>query len=209
MKEETSSFSKPANTGSGYATPTRTDNSDGNFGGGNANIGVPSSRTFGRVQPTTGDTISNGGSGGQQRALTVQVDTETSRNALRVARETHDISASTMDRLADQGEQIDRIERDVENIHGNLDKADRLLRGIESFGGAIVNSMTKDKTKGARPDWQPTDRTIVVEAKKLANLDIEILFKHNNDDLSPAVFRLAHDNFQVWDEGMKKSIKRM
>jgi len=206
-KEETSlSFSKPTNAGAGYATPTK-NSDDGNFGGGNVNIGVPSSRTFGKAQTTSGDSNLSNGSGGQQRALTVEVDTATSRNALRIARETHDISASTLDRIADQGEQIDRIERDVENIHSNLDKADRLLRGIESFGGAIVNSMTKDKTKGAKPDWQPTDRTIVVEAKKLPNLDVEILFKHTNDNLSSAVFRLAHDNFQVWEEGMKKVIK--
>jgi len=62
-------------------------------------------------------------------------------------------------------EQIDRIERDVENIHANLDKGDRLMRylrtslsrgpvphpdlpprlahrGIESFGGYLKNKFS-------------------------------------------------------------------
>ncbi len=67
-------------------------------------------------------------------------------------------------------EQIDRIERDIELIHANLDRGDRLIRcvlsfflsffdllqiecsysprGIESFGGYLQNKFTSADIKG-------------------------------------------------------------
>lgn len=56
-------------------------------------------------------------------------------------------------------EQIDRVENNVESIHANLDKSNRLLRGIESFPGAVVNSLTKDKT--GREPTEVKDRTVI------------------------------------------------
>lgn len=52
---------------------------------------------------------------------------------------------------------IDLIERDVEHIHNNLDKADRLVRGIESFGGSVQNAFSSQK-KGKEMSY--VDRTV-------------------------------------------------
>lgn len=50
------------------------------------------------------------------------------------------------------------IERDVENIHNNMDKADRLMRGIESVGGSLANALTSEKKTGK--DVKYVDRTV-------------------------------------------------
>lgn len=42
-------------------------------------------------------------------------------------------------------ETLDRIESNLNNIHYNLDKSDRLLRGIESLPAYIGNAMKKKK----------------------------------------------------------------
>eukprot|EP00026_Physarum_polycephalum_P012739 Phypoly_transcript_13068.p1 GENE.Phypoly_transcript_13068~~Phypoly_transcript_13068.p1 ORF type:complete len:299 (+),score=46.60 Phypoly_transcript_13068:71-967(+) len=94
----------------------------------------------------------------QQQQQQVKVDVETSRNALRIAMETRDIGAATMSELSYQAEVIDLIERDVENIHNNLDKANRLVRGIESVGGTIANAFSSEKKTGR--DVQFVDRTV-------------------------------------------------
>lgn len=50
------------------------------------------------------------------------------------------------------------IERDVENIHNNLDKANRLVRGIESVGGSLANTFSSEKHTGR--DVHFKDRTV-------------------------------------------------
>lgn len=113
---------------------------------------------------------SHGESQLQQQKVQVKVDVESTRNALRLANESRNIGAATLTELTIQAgcqhsisltttEQIDRIERDVESIHANLDTSNRLLRGIESIPGALANKFTKGPTGTTLPPG-PIDRTV-------------------------------------------------
>jgi len=134
------------------------------------------------------------------------VDTKTSENALRLALEAREMGVDTITELELQAgtlqfpttfslrthssplwpyfaEQIDRIESDVENIHTNLDKGDRLLRfvnfppslpshrlptdllkirGVESFGGYLKNKFSNPT------QIHGTSRAVERKASKLA-----------------------------------------
>jgi len=99
-----------------------------------------------------------------------------------------------MNELSYQAEVIDLIERDVENIHNNMDKANRLVRGIESVGGSIANALSNEKKSGR--DVNFADRTLV-STRIDTPVDIQILWKLSNDDLVPAILRFTADKFVV------------
>lgn len=69
-------------------------------------------------------------------------------------------NAASPCRLAQQAEQLDRIEYNMDNINANLDKSERHLRGIHSIGGALKNHYTEDKTKNNTPVFVKQDRTV-------------------------------------------------
>jgi hypothetical protein len=68
-------------------------------------------------------------------------------------------------------ETIDRIEANVESIHANLEKADKLIRGMESLPAYIGQKFRK---KGAKPPpvVDPPDRTVRLSFFLSANLHI-------------------------------------
>jgi len=140
----------------------------------------------------------------QQQQLPPAVDTQTSRNALRVAMQTREIGAATMNELSYQAEVIDIIERDVENIHNNLDKANRLVRGMESIGGSISNAFTNEKKTGR--DVNFVDRTLVSKRVDMP-ADVIILWKLSNDSLVPALLRFTGDHVTAIDTAPKKTEK--
>ncbi len=74
-------------------------------------------------------------------------------------------------------EQIDRIENNVEKIHSDLDKSNKILKGIESLPGAFSNAMSS-KDKG--PNFEYRDRTLEIKYKEQV-VDYEILEKLSND----------------------------
>jgi len=78
------------------------------------------------------------GNGQQQQ---VRLNTEATRQALSLVNETVSMSAATLQEVQRQAEQLDRIERNVDNIHANLDKSDRLLRGMESIPAYFGNKV--------------------------------------------------------------------
>jgi hypothetical protein len=118
------------------------------------------------------------------------VDTDSSKNALRLASQARDMGTATLAELTIQAgfptffllfflflEQIDRIENNVEKIHSELDKSNKLLRGIESLPGAISNAMSKD-SKGYTAEYK--DRTLEIKYKEQV-VDYDILEKLPND----------------------------
>jgi GRAM domain len=152
-----------------------------------------------------------GGPGGgffqtQKRA---QVDTDTSAQALRTALEAREMGVDTLHELSRQAEVIDRIEHDVQNIHANLDKGDRVLRGLETFGGGMKNVFTRDNTHKNNPVFNRLERTLHLKARVPEVIDVNILLKHDDDSLSPAVLRFHPDTFEVVDAASSKPIKAM
>jgi hypothetical protein len=137
----------------------------------------------------------------QQVQTTMKLDTQSTKNALRIASQARDMGTSTLTELTLQAEQLDRIENNVEQIHSNLDRSNRILRGIESFGGAISNSVTKDTTSNFVPG-QFKDRTLEIK-KDIPPLDFNILEKLNNDHLQPAIMRFTIDRLIILDSEKK------
>lgn len=87
-----------------------------------------------------------------------KVDTQSTKEALRLAQESLQIGSGTLQTLAVQAEQLDRIENTVEMMHAKLDKTDRLLRGIESLPAYIGQAMKKAKPR--RVKWIQADRSV-------------------------------------------------
>jgi len=138
----------------------------------------------------------------QQGRVSVKVDTESTKMALRLVNETRETGISTLNELSLQAEIIDNMENNLDNIHSNLDRSDKLLKGIESWGGAISNSFDKDfKKKGGPVDGKgdPIDRTLQVRKREEPALDIDILEKLSNDSLVPAYIQLGADKFLILD----------
>eukprot|EP01113_Clastostelium_recurvatum_P035821 TRINITY_DN5030_c0_g1_i3.p1 TRINITY_DN5030_c0_g1~~TRINITY_DN5030_c0_g1_i3.p1 ORF type:complete len:526 (-),score=113.14 TRINITY_DN5030_c0_g1_i3:54-1580(-) len=159
--------------------------------------------TYGSSRGSSGSYGSTDGV--QEQTSTVKVDTTSTRNALRLAYEAREIGTATMSELSYQAEVIDLIERDVERVHANLDKSDRLLRGIESVGGGLKNALSSEK-KGK--DMQYIDRTLVV-TKEDVPVDVDILWKQPNDMLVPALMRLYKDKFVCVNAASKQPEKDM
>jgi len=124
----------------------------------------------------------------------------TGENALRLAYETREIGIDTIEELERQAEQIDRIERGVENIHSNLDKGDRMIRGIEGLGGHFLNQVTTQK-KREMPTFQ--ERKIEWAKKRPQKLDIPILEKLSNDSLTPGILRFEDSQFSALTENSR------
>lgn len=70
---------------------------------------------------------------------------ESLETALRVTKETEEIAASTCLELKKQGEVIDRIEDKSYQIADNIDKSERIVKGMSGFFGRVKNFFTKPK----------------------------------------------------------------
>eukprot|EP00005_Dracoamoeba_jomungandri_P001206 CAMPEP_0174250716 /NCGR_PEP_ID=MMETSP0439-20130205/801_1 /TAXON_ID=0 /ORGANISM="Stereomyxa ramosa, Strain Chinc5" /LENGTH=503 /DNA_ID=CAMNT_0015330857 /DNA_START=27 /DNA_END=1534 /DNA_ORIENTATION=+ len=190
--------------------------SPSNFGGQNQS---PQGGNWGNQQGThsSGHTqsVDTGGGGwggggwgwGQSQQLTARdVDTQTSENALRIAHDTLAMGIDTMDELEYQAEQIDRIESRVENIHYNLNRGERHLRGIESLGGHFINTISSDKKKG-KPTYLHQDRMVAWAKSRPDTLDIPILLKMKDDSLHPASLCFRDTHFYCLKKGEKSPKK--
>eukprot|EP01097_Dermamoeba_algensis_P003008 TRINITY_DN2212_c0_g1_i1.p1 TRINITY_DN2212_c0_g1~~TRINITY_DN2212_c0_g1_i1.p1 ORF type:complete len:473 (+),score=122.95 TRINITY_DN2212_c0_g1_i1:216-1634(+) len=145
--------------------------------------------------------------GGQKQTQKVKVDTEASKNALKVALQIREMGTETLVKLQEQGEQIDKIEHSLENINNRLDKTDRLLVSLESLPGAIYNALTEDKTKGPTA-FVPGDRPLGFKPR-LPPVDIQILLKHANDNLTAAVLRAGPEVFSCMESESLKPYRDM
>eukprot|EP01088_Endostelium_zonatum_P021241 TRINITY_DN826_c2_g1_i1.p1 TRINITY_DN826_c2_g1~~TRINITY_DN826_c2_g1_i1.p1 ORF type:complete len:529 (-),score=137.71 TRINITY_DN826_c2_g1_i1:177-1763(-) len=131
------------------------------------------------------------------------VDTKASRLALQKAREARGLGVESLEMLADQAEQIDRIEDKVGNINYNLDKSDRLIRGMEGIGGVIKNQFSSGPV---RKTTGKVDHTIVIPEKRIAKITVDILIKHSNDNLTPG--KLVFDQETFWTLNNKNQIDK-
>ena len=144
---------------------------------------------------------------GQQQEQVLAVDTQTSAAALRTAIELREMGTETLQELSRQGEVIDQISNTVENIHVNMDRGDRILRGLESFGGGLKNTFTKDQTKGKNIVYERIQRTIHLKSRMPEMVDVTILLKKSDDSLSPVVLRFLTDHFECYDSTKQQVIK--
>jgi hypothetical protein len=107
------------------------------------------------------------------------------------------LGAETLSELENQARVIDNIENTLENIHGQMDKAERLLRGIDSLPAYIGNSLNKKKDK-VRPKITE-DRTVEVMKRVTPPMEIEILCKNVDCSFRLSLLSLSEDGFQCLD----------
>jgi hypothetical protein len=136
-----------------------------------------------------------------------QVDVETSKRALALANEIYQTSSESLVELAQQGETLDRIESNLNNIHYNLDKSDKLLRGIESLPAYIGNSLKKKK-RPPPPAPVKNDHSINIKKAPTPPMDIEILCKNKDDSFSQALLRLYDTEFSCIDPDTGRLLPR-
>eukprot|EP00735_Rhodelphis_limneticus_P010550 TRINITY_DN3314_c0_g1::TRINITY_DN3314_c0_g1_i1::g.31020::m.31020 TRINITY_DN3314_c0_g1::TRINITY_DN3314_c0_g1_i1::g.31020 ORF type:complete len:361 (-),score=55.12,sp/P83351/SNA29_CAEEL/26.11/7e-11,SNARE/PF05739.14/0.11,SNARE/PF05739.14/5.6e-12,PH/PF00169.24/9.6e-09,V-SNARE_C/PF12352.3/3.5e-06,V-SNARE_C/PF12352.3/2.1e+02,PH_11/PF15413.1/8.7e-05,PH_11/PF15413.1/1.8e+03,PH_8/PF15409.1/0.034,PH_8/PF15409.1/3.6e+03,Sec20/PF03908.8/1.9e+03,Sec20/PF03908.8/0.012,Sec20/PF03908.8/5.1e+02,Peripla_BP_2/PF01 len=82
----------------------------------------------------------------EQQVQMLKEDNKASlQRSLQLTSQMKQTGASTLAQLESQTEQIESIQDTVANIHGNMHRADRLMRGIESIAGSVKNKFTKNK----------------------------------------------------------------
>jgi len=137
-----------------------------------------------------------------QTQMNVQVNTDTAKRALIMLQETQQMGENTLVELGMQAEQIDRVESMVENIHENMNKTDKLLRGIESLPAYIGNSIFRKKEPSPRVVGSK-DRTITVIKGVAPPMEIEILCKKKDCSFQLGILSLGEDGFQFLDPNTK------
>eukprot|EP01127_Copromyxa_protea_P002557 TRINITY_DN1245_c0_g1_i2.p1 TRINITY_DN1245_c0_g1~~TRINITY_DN1245_c0_g1_i2.p1 ORF type:complete len:455 (-),score=67.76 TRINITY_DN1245_c0_g1_i2:108-1472(-) len=126
------------------------------------------------------------------RREVVNVDVSAAREARKLAVEAEEGANNLLVTLAEQAEQIDRIEGSLDRVHFKMDKAERLLRDIESLPAYIGSAIYTKANK--RQIHEPRDRKIAVMKGKSPPIDIEILCKMPDDSLVPAILALDEDS---------------
>jgi len=120
-----------------------------------------------------------------------KVETQLSKEALRLMTETTNMGSNVLVSLQTQQEQLDRIEEGVDNIHNNLDKTKEYIKSIKSLPHYIGNSL---KNRKKRITAEPIDRT---RSKNLLN--VEILCKMPDDSFSVGVLLFDENEFSCID----------
>jgi len=89
------------------------------------------------------------------------------KRMIRLTDETQQVANGTLARLDEQGEQIRRMQDDVDTMEQNFDKADRELKTIGSLWGQIGNSMSSYKQK----DRETNAKIDKVQGKEITKRD--------------------------------------
>ena len=130
-----------------------------------------------------------------------EVDTRSGAIAVQNVLEARRMGYETLQMLKDQAEQVDRMTHTARNIHANLDKSERILRGLTSFGGGLKNLLSRDRTRHNNPAFHFMEHTIHLREKVPDIIEISILLKHPDDTLSPAVLSFQPEFFEVREPG--------
>ena len=73
-------------------------------------------------------------------------------------------------------EQLDRIERNVLETENNLDRGDRILDGMSSFGGQLKNLVTPDRYKNKYGAYEGQDRTVSLSHEAITRQPVFIRY---------------------------------
>ncbi|GFY41870.1 synaptosomal-associated protein 25 [Trichonephila inaurata madagascariensis] len=116
---------------------------------------------------------------------------ESTRRMLQLAEETEDVGMKTINMLSDQGEQLDRIEEDMDVIHTDMREAEKNLTGMEKCCGICVcpcGKATDFKTDSAA--WRNNEDGKVINSQPQRVVD-------NRNGAGPTtggyVQRITHD----------------
>jgi hypothetical protein len=134
------------------------------------------------------------------------VDTSLADNLLSLALDTDLTQNSVMDTVARQGEQIDRIGQTIDTVDGKLQRADHLLRGIESYRYYMFGR--QKKKNGTKRQQALESRTMKLPPNTPPPIEIDILYKKQDDSLHAAILVLEADHFKCVDPVTDKLMEK-
>eukprot|EP01127_Copromyxa_protea_P003062 TRINITY_DN12936_c0_g1_i1.p1 TRINITY_DN12936_c0_g1~~TRINITY_DN12936_c0_g1_i1.p1 ORF type:complete len:464 (-),score=81.25 TRINITY_DN12936_c0_g1_i1:40-1431(-) len=135
-----------------------------------------------------------------------QVNTALADSLLSLALDTDMTQNSVMDTVARQGEQIDRIGQTLDTIDGKLQRTEHLLKGIESYRYYMFGRQKKKNNDKRQKALE--SRTMSLPPNTPPPIEIDILYKKQDDSLHPAILVLEADHFKCVDPVSDKPIEK-
>jgi len=133
----------------------------------------------------------------QVQAQKPAVQTALADSLLSLALDADMTQNSVVDLVNTQGKQLDRIAENLDTIDGKLQRADHLLRGIESYRYYMFGRQKKKNSK--KREEALASKTNKLPPGTPPTLEIDILFKRQDDSLHPAILILEADSFRCVD----------
>lgn len=97
---------------------------------------------------------------------------ESTRRMLQLVEESDDVGRKTLTMLSDQGEQLDRIEEDMDAIHTDMREAEKNLTGMEKCCGVCVCPCAKAaEFKDDNRAWRSNEDGKVVNCQPTRVID--------------------------------------
>jgi len=135
------------------------------------------------------------------------VKVDESKKAVKLAEKSRDKGIDILVELDSQQERLDRIEGTVDNIHHNLDRGDRHLRGIGSVGGACANLVTRNKSARHNPKIQKRESIAQQRwAEDFKNVHLEVLLKQSDDTLVNCTLFFGPTQFLVKEKATDRTM---
>jgi len=79
--------------------------------------------------------------------------------------QTREIGSSTLNKLQDQGELIQRLQGDIDSVENNMIQSERRLRSIESVWGTVANKITSGSNSRLKKKAE-NDRKLLKKRQK-------------------------------------------
>jgi len=122
-----------------------------------------------------------------------QYDTDAADMALKSALDAQYIQQQTAQKLREQGDQIRRIGTKIDGIQDSLNRADHLLRGIES---ARYFAFGRQK-KSPQREEALRNKPMPANPNAVPTIEIDVLYKKKDDSVLPAIIVLDESTFKI------------
>ncbi|PRP78924.1 putative synaptosomal-associated protein [Planoprotostelium fungivorum] len=134
------------------------------------------------------------------------VDTKASKEALRKAQEAKELGILSLNSLHQQGEQLDRVERNLDKIDANMDAAEKITKGMNRMGGLFNTAPDKKATAGGSAITSALPKRKIDLDLDTKVTDMDVLQKLKNCNLVPVILRFSNDRFMFLNPKDKKPI---
>ena len=136
-------------------------------------------------------------------------------DVLRTAKETEEIASATCVTLKQQTDTINRITEKSYEISANVDKSERIVRGMNGFFGKVKNFFSKSKPTDPRPkDINPQQNNLasvgdisVKNSRYIGNAgSVEVNRKKNDDDYFIEQLTFSANNLKSMAENISVTL---
>lgn len=136
-------------------------------------------------------------------------------DVLRTAKETEAIASATCVSLKQQTDTINRITEKSYEVSANIDKSERIVRGMNGFFGKVKNLFSKSKPTDPKPkDVNPQQNNLtsfgdkgVKDSGKTGNSGfVEVDKKKNDDDYFIEQLTYSANNLKFMAENISQTL---